>query len=49
MTKADYGKIFAELKKSINEEKSLKQSHKDEINMRLDQAKNVIVKKLKEA
>jgi hypothetical protein len=47
MTPAEYGKIIADLKKNINEEKSLKQSHKDEINMRLDQAKNVITKKLK--
>ena len=47
MTSADYGKIIADLKKSINEENSLKQSHKDEINRHLDAAKNVIVKKLK--
>lgn len=47
MTPAEYGRIIADLKKNINEETSLKQSHKDEINRHLDQAKNVIVKKLK--
>ena len=47
MTVAEYGTIIANLKKNINEENGLKQSHKDEINTKLDQVKNVICKKLR--
>jgi len=47
MTAAEYGSIIANLKKNINEETGLKQSHKDEINTKLDQVRNIICKKLK--
>ena len=47
MTAAEYGSIIANLKKRINEESALKQNHKDEINTKLDQVKNVLCKRLK--
>lgn len=47
MTATEYGSIIANLKKQINEEPALKQAHKDEINTKLDQVKNVLCKRLR--